>query len=193
MPGTNAVDPKLLEILVCPVTKGTLRYDAAAGELVSDGSVLGNGFAPLLATFGPAGADVQAATGEAGAGRRQSDASGVQGSERDLQAATFTTDDVALRHHNVGETNDAIVERLQSHEAAAVHDLDSGPIILHHEGCRRVGFLLGGSAGHDHDERCAGAVGAPEFFAIEDEVLTVLRRLSDGSNPCRIRADFRLR
>lgn len=29
------VDPKLLEILVCPVTKGPLDYDAARGELVS--------------------------------------------------------------------------------------------------------------------------------------------------------------
>lgn len=30
------VDPKLLEILVCPITKGTLRYDRAAQELISD-------------------------------------------------------------------------------------------------------------------------------------------------------------
>ncbi|MEX1148049.1 MAG: Trm112 family protein [Sphingomonadales bacterium] len=30
-----AVDPKLLEILVCPVTKGPLEYDAARGELIS--------------------------------------------------------------------------------------------------------------------------------------------------------------
>lgn len=30
------VDPALLEILVCPVTKGTLRYDRARGELVSE-------------------------------------------------------------------------------------------------------------------------------------------------------------
>ena len=30
------VDPKLLEILVCPLTKGPLRYDAARGELVSE-------------------------------------------------------------------------------------------------------------------------------------------------------------
>ena len=29
------VDPKLLEILVCPVTKQPLRYDREAGELVS--------------------------------------------------------------------------------------------------------------------------------------------------------------
>ncbi len=30
------VDPKLLEILVCPVTKTTLRYDRDTQELISD-------------------------------------------------------------------------------------------------------------------------------------------------------------
>ena len=30
------IDPKLLEILVCPLTKGTLRYDTDAGELISE-------------------------------------------------------------------------------------------------------------------------------------------------------------
>jgi uncharacterized protein YbaR (Trm112 family) len=29
------VDPRLLEILVCPLTKGPLTYDRAANELVS--------------------------------------------------------------------------------------------------------------------------------------------------------------
>jgi uncharacterized protein YbaR (Trm112 family) len=29
------VDPKLLEILVCPLTKGPLEYDAEAQELIS--------------------------------------------------------------------------------------------------------------------------------------------------------------
>jgi uncharacterized protein YbaR (Trm112 family) len=29
-------DPKLLEILVCPLTKGPLRYDAVAQELISE-------------------------------------------------------------------------------------------------------------------------------------------------------------
>ena len=29
------VDPKLLEILVCPLTKGPLQYDRAAQELIS--------------------------------------------------------------------------------------------------------------------------------------------------------------
>ena len=30
------VDPRLLEMLVCPLTKSQLRYDAAAQELISD-------------------------------------------------------------------------------------------------------------------------------------------------------------
>lgn len=32
----RTVDPKLLEILVCPLTKGPLRYDRNRAELVSE-------------------------------------------------------------------------------------------------------------------------------------------------------------
>ncbi len=32
----NLVDPKLLEILVCPVTKGPLIYDTENQELISE-------------------------------------------------------------------------------------------------------------------------------------------------------------
>ena len=32
---THRVDTKLLEILVCPLTKGPLDYDASAQELIS--------------------------------------------------------------------------------------------------------------------------------------------------------------
>ena len=32
----RSVDPKLLEILVCPLTKGTLSYDQKAQELISE-------------------------------------------------------------------------------------------------------------------------------------------------------------
>ena len=32
---TADIDPKLLEILVCPLTKSTLEYDRAKAELVS--------------------------------------------------------------------------------------------------------------------------------------------------------------
>jgi uncharacterized protein len=34
------VDPKLLEILVCPITKQPLRYDETAQELISDAAGL---------------------------------------------------------------------------------------------------------------------------------------------------------
>jgi len=32
---TAKIDPRLLEILVCPLTKTTLRYDAEQNELIS--------------------------------------------------------------------------------------------------------------------------------------------------------------
>jgi len=31
----TALDPKLLEILICPVSRGPLEYDRDAGELIS--------------------------------------------------------------------------------------------------------------------------------------------------------------
>ena len=36
LPTPRSVDPRVLEILVCPVTKTPLRYDAAQQELISD-------------------------------------------------------------------------------------------------------------------------------------------------------------
>ena len=39
-PPAKAVDRKLLEILVCPLTKGPLRYDAAQQELISESAGL---------------------------------------------------------------------------------------------------------------------------------------------------------
>jgi uncharacterized protein YbaR (Trm112 family) len=36
----GSVDPKLLEILVCPLTKGPLEYDRDKQELVSRGAKL---------------------------------------------------------------------------------------------------------------------------------------------------------
>ncbi|HEX8471141.1 MAG TPA: Trm112 family protein [Brevundimonas sp.] len=36
----TSVDPRLLEVLVCPVTRGVLTYDREANELVSKGAKL---------------------------------------------------------------------------------------------------------------------------------------------------------
>ena len=35
-----SVDPRLLEVLVCPVTRGRLTYDRQANELISAGAKL---------------------------------------------------------------------------------------------------------------------------------------------------------
>ncbi len=37
---TVDVDPRLLEVLVCPVTRGPLEYDRVKGELISRGARL---------------------------------------------------------------------------------------------------------------------------------------------------------
>jgi uncharacterized protein YbaR (Trm112 family) len=37
---TSDVDPRLLEILVCPLTRGPLVYDREAGELISRKAML---------------------------------------------------------------------------------------------------------------------------------------------------------
>ncbi len=46
------ISPRLLELLVCPLTRGLLRYDAAAQELISDKARLAyplrNGIAFML-------------------------------------------------------------------------------------------------------------------------------------------------
>jgi uncharacterized protein len=35
VPLTSEIDPRLLEVLVCPVTHGALEYDRARSELIS--------------------------------------------------------------------------------------------------------------------------------------------------------------
>ncbi len=40
MSGDGRLDPELLAILVCPVTRTPLRYDAEAGELISEAAGL---------------------------------------------------------------------------------------------------------------------------------------------------------
>ena len=36
----SSVDPRLLEVLVCPITRGRLEYDREANELISKGAKL---------------------------------------------------------------------------------------------------------------------------------------------------------
>ncbi|MBL8669807.1 MAG: Trm112 family protein [Alphaproteobacteria bacterium] len=66
-----AVDPKLLEILVCPLTKRPLRYDPERQELVSDAARLAypirDGI-PIMLPDSARSLDDEPGTGTAGAG-----------------------------------------------------------------------------------------------------------------------------
>ena len=44
----GTVDPKLLELLVCPLTKGPLEYDAEKQELISRSAKLAYPFLPAF-------------------------------------------------------------------------------------------------------------------------------------------------
>lgn len=39
-PSADTVDPRLLEVLVCPLTKSSLRYDRERQELISEAAKL---------------------------------------------------------------------------------------------------------------------------------------------------------
>jgi uncharacterized protein len=39
-PAVETIDPRLLEVLVCPLSKSSLRYDRARQELISDAAKL---------------------------------------------------------------------------------------------------------------------------------------------------------
>jgi hypothetical protein len=48
--------------------------------------------------------------------------------ERDLEAFPLARDDVLLRHAHVLERDDAVIERAQTHEAAAERHLEAGRV-----------------------------------------------------------------
>ena len=70
---------------------------------------------------------------QADARRRDREAAGVQSRQRDLQSLPFLRDQVLARHAHVREFHDAVVERAQAHEVAAIGDLEPGRIDIDDE------------------------------------------------------------
>ena len=62
-------------------------------------------------------------------------------SQRDLQPGSFLEDDVLARNAHIGEPNDAIVKRAQSHEPAAIRDFQSRRVHIDDERCDLLAFL----------------------------------------------------
>src|SRR4051794_4236535 len=80
---------------------------------------------PLNAFAGPFPTDLQQALRHSDARRRQREPSSIKRSKGDLESGTFLENDVLPRNPHVGEPNDCIVKRPQSHEPAAISDLQS--------------------------------------------------------------------
>jgi uncharacterized protein YbaR (Trm112 family) len=77
------IDPKLLEILVCPLTKAPLRYDEERQELVSDRAGVAypirDGIPIMLADEARPLSEAERAEGKAGAGRGRTSAAEAEG------------------------------------------------------------------------------------------------------------------
>lgn len=79
-PAEQSTDPRLLELLVCPVTKGPLSYDATAQELISRKAQLAfpirNGV-PLLTVEAARPLDLPSASGSSSPDQGSPGASGA--------------------------------------------------------------------------------------------------------------------
>src|SRR5206468_10601499 len=103
------------------------------GDHVGDRLVLPDRHAPLLPLVRPAATDLETPLREPGTGGRQSQPSGVQRDERDLEPLALLADDVFARDVDVLEADDPVRERLETHEATAMLDLHAWPVGLDDE------------------------------------------------------------
>ena len=95
---------------------------------------------------------------------------GVQRRKRDFQSGAFFGNDVFARHAHIGELDDCVIKRAQSHEPAAICDLQSRRIDIDNE-CRDLFALLpvyhlGWRPRHHHEHPGFDTVRAPKLFAI---------------------------
>ena len=102
--------------------------------------------------------------------------------KRDLKSGAFLKDDVLPRNAHIGELNNCIVKRAESHEPAAIRDLQSGRVYIDNEGRDLLAFFsadhLRRCARHHHQHAGFHAVSAPKLFAVQDELGAVFGWLS---------------
>ena len=140
-----------------------------------------------MAGVRPAAADLEALLRDAGADGGQREASGVERREGDAQALPFLADEILARYAHVAKADDAVRERLETHEVTAVLDLHARPIGVDDEG---ADLLRRGVARHHDEELGERAVGAPELLAVQQKHVAVTHRRRGEAR--RIGADVRL-
>src|SRR6266436_3995033 len=96
--------------------------------------------APLNSFACPFARDFEQTFRQSNARSRNGQTASVQRCERDLQSLAFLRNHVLARDTHVREFHDAVVKRAQSHEPAAVCDLEPGRIDIDDE--RRDLFAL---------------------------------------------------
>ena len=128
----------------------------------------------------------------AGAGGGQGEAAGVESAEGNFKAFADLVHHVLDWYFNIVEMQHAVVQRFESHEAAAGDDFDSWRIHGDDEcrGGEAFAFLRG--ACHDNDVRGLEAVGAPELLAIQNVVCAGFVQFRVGLHLRRIGADVLL-
>ena len=100
-------------------------------DLLRDRLVLADRLRPTARARSPTSRDdLQQRLAAAGAARGKREAPGVERDQRELESLPFAPENVLARDAHVREADDAVLDRLESHEAAAMHDLDAGPSSL---------------------------------------------------------------
>ena len=103
------------------------------GQLVGHGLVFADRRSPLHPFVGPFAGNLQRKLGRSGANGRQRQTAGVERRQGDLQAAANATDHVSGRDAHVLETDQAVFDAPQAHEAVAGEDGDTRANALPHE------------------------------------------------------------
>ena len=172
------------------------RVGGDAADFLGHGCVLADRYAPLDALLAPLTRDLQRTLGHADAGGGNRETAGVQRGKRDFQAAALAPDDVGAGHADVSEAQHSIVDRAVAHELTAPHNLDARCLGLDDKGgdlCAQfaVDQLWRRLCSHD-EQTGARAVGAPEFFAVEQEGFPVVGGRGLRGHARRVGADARL-
>src|SRR4029079_691579 len=105
----------------------------------------------------------------------------VQRDKGELESLPFSPENAFTGDAHVREVNDAILDGLEAHEAAAMHDFDAGPRRLDDERrdlLARLSIDDGvGRCRHDDEQLGARSVRAPQLLAVQYVAASVVTRL----------------
>ena len=158
--------------------------------------MLADRHSPLNAFAGPFSRNLKQSLRYANARGGQRQPSGIECGQCNLQPRAFFENHVLARDTNIGEPNDRIVKRPESHKPAAIRDFQSRRVHIDDEGCNLLAFLsadhLGRRPRHHHQHAGFHAIGAPKLFAVEHELGAVFAWLGFETQCRRIgsRMDF---